>query len=346
MAALALVGAPNVSAASPSRSGSVRPHTHCHGDPSSLIAALPSGGTFQGAGCYTVPNGIVIAKPNITIDGGVYYDPTRRGHSLQPIIKIMQVSGTLIENLVLVGANVSGASDARQVGEAGIKTESSSNTTIANVTTANTFGDGLELWFAGPHHPATTNTSVNGLTVIHAGRLGVTPAFVNSLTMNDVNVVSSAGPGIDFESDYASVSSGNVAITNSAFQFVNLVESWSGPITFTNCALRGHIVVGGSPGTITINGGSLTIPHQMHGTPPAGIQMNSPRASGTDSAAVLTFNRVTINRDGPTVYEPNAPYLGPNWYVGSDQTLVLNDSPAPPGIPGVTTGSGTVAITP
>jgi len=344
--ALALVCAPGGAAAGPPRSGSGRLGNHCQSDPSALIAALPSGGTFHGTGCYTVPNGIVIARPHVTIDGGFYYDPTKRGHGIQPIIKILQVSGTTIENVALAGANVSGGTRARLVGEAGIKTESSSDTTITNVVTSNTFGDGLELWFAGPHHPATTDTTVNGLTVVQAGRLGVTPAFVYGLNMNDVNVVSSAGPGIDFESDSPDVGSGNVAISNSTFQFVNLVESWSGPITFTNCALRGHIVVGNAPGAITINGGSFAIPHRMHGTPSAGIQMTGPRGPVTAPAAVLTLNGVTITRGGPTASEPDAPYLGPNWYVGSHQTLVLNRSPAPPGIPGVTTGTGTVAIAP
>jgi hypothetical protein len=42
---------------------------------------------------------------------------------------------------------------------------------------------------------------------------------------------------------------------------------------------------------------------------------------------------LTITWDGPTLYQP-------------DQSLVLNHSPAPPGIPGITTGTGTVAITP
>ena len=344
--ALALVVAPDAhAAAGPSRSVSAR--THCHSDPSALIAALPSGGTFHGTGCYTVRNGIVIARPNITIDGGFFYDPTMRGHrGIQPIVKILQVSGTTIENVILAGANVNGGIHARLVGEAGIKTESSSNTRITNVVTINTFGDGLELWFAGPHHPATTNTSVNGLTVVHAGRLGVTPAFVYGLTMNHVNVVSSAGPGIDFESDSPVIGSGYVAVSNSTFHFVNLVESWSGPITFTNCALFGHIVVGNAPGTITINGGSFRVPHQMHGTPSAGIQMSSPNEPATAQAAVLTLNAVTIIRDGPTVYRPNAPYLGPNWYVGGQETLILKHSPAPPGIPGVATGNGSVVITP
>ena len=329
LAPLAWGVATNMVAAAPTHSAGRPLRNRCQSDPSALIAALPAGSTFHGTGCYTVRNGIVIDTPDITIDGGFYYDPTMRGHSIQPIIKILQVSGTTIENVVLAGANVTGGIHAKLVGEAGIKTESSSNTTIANVVTSDTFGDGLELWFAGPHHPATTDTTVNGLTIIHAGRLGVTPAFVYGLSMNGVNVVSSAGPGIDFESDFAGIGSGYVAISNSTFQFVNLIESWSGPITFTDCALRGHIVVGNAPGRITINGGSLMIPREMHGTPSAGIQMTSPKTGATGPSAVLTLNGVTITRDGPTIYQPDAPYLGPNWDVGSHQTLILKQFAGP-----------------
>jgi hypothetical protein len=323
-------------------------HSHCHGDPSAQIAALPAGGTFHGAGCYIIHSGIVIARPNITIDGGVYYDPMKRADAgyrgLQPIVKILQVSGTTIKDVILIGANVSGRFRARLVGEAAIKTESATNTTITNVVTANTFGDGLELWFAGPRHPATTNTSVDGLTVLHAGRQGVVPAFVDGLTMNHVNVVSSTGPGINFESDLPGIGAGFVAISNSSFHFVNLIESWSGPILFAKCSLIGHIVVGKAPGTITIDGGSIRIPHQMHGTPSAGIQMGRPTAPATGPAGVLTLNGVRITRDGPTILRPDAPYLGPNWYVGNDEKLVLNHSPAPPGIPGVAAGTGRVEI--
>jgi hypothetical protein len=167
------------------------------------------------------------------------------------------------------------------VGQAGIKLQSTRNTVITNVTTDHTFGDGLELWTdqrPGYGYPVT-NLTVNGLTVRHAGRQGITFGDVSGATLTNVAVLQAADSGIDFESDLPLVGSGNVTIANSTVCYcgartsINSIDYLSGPVQLTNDTLAGHFVVENpqSANGFTMTGGSLALPRFSPGTPPSGI---------------------------------------------------------------------------
>ncbi len=73
------------------------------------------------------------------------------------------------------------------VGEEGVQLISSSGVTLDNITTNDTFGDGLILAFT-PRQPPSTNITVNDYTVNNAGRQGVTVAYVNGATLDGVTI--------------------------------------------------------------------------------------------------------------------------------------------------------------
>src|SRR6202011_6071120 len=175
----------------------------CKPDPAAAIAALPSGGVFNGSGCYKTA-GILITKP-VTIDGGTFIDPvvtelTHGYDGIEPIIRIKDTSGVTVQNVTVTGLNSDGGYHRDLVGQEGIRVLSSANITLTNIITNNTFGDGLILGFQ-PGRPRSTNITVNGLVVNSAGRQGVTVAYATNSTLNDVTINSSADAGWDFESD-------------------------------------------------------------------------------------------------------------------------------------------------
>ena len=169
---------------------------------------------------------------------------------------------------------------------------------ITNVTTDHTFGDGLELWTdqrPGYGYPVTDLT-VNGLTVRHAGRQGITFGDVSGATLTDVAVLQAADSGIDFESDLPLLGSGNVTIANSTVCYcgartsINSIDYLSGPVQLTNDTLAGHFVVENpqSANGFTMTGGSLALPRFSPGTPrpgslPAGAATSRSSASGSVS---------------------------------------------------------------
>ena len=149
-------------------------------DPTAAIEALPSGGTWDGQGkCYKVAAGIKISNP-VTIKNAALVDTAQeiKGGGLKPILYIQDTSNVNLTNLALEGRHInSGYSHAAGVGQEGIKMYSCTNCTITNVSTINTFGDGL---LASDNNPKdrtpTTNLKINGLSVTNSGRQGISIA--------------------------------------------------------------------------------------------------------------------------------------------------------------------------
>lgn len=313
----------------------------CQGDPATQIAALPAGATFNGTGnCYTT-EGITVTK-SVTINGGTYNDPDVLGNTsapFNPIIKIKGASGVTVENVTLTGTNTGGGYHGNPyVGEEGIKATASSHLTLTNVTTANTFGDGLELGFS-PRQPPNVTVAVDGYTVNQAGRQGVTIAFAFGVNIEDLNVVSTADTGLDFESDVG-VGSGGVSVANSSIhKGVYFQEPLQAPIAFTNDAITGHVVdragaASASSAGATFSEGSLTVARHISGTPPGGIWINGPGS--------LSFTNVPIGR--PPGVEA---VTGLPWVVVNGGHLSLAQSPLTPSTPiGVNDAASTVSITP
>ena len=260
----------------------------CLPDPAAKIASLPSGGTFTGAGnCYTT-HGITITKP-VTINGGSFYDPdnsvppqtTHGAVPLPPIIKILATHNVTVENVHLYGANYSGGFNAALVNNAGIEVLDSSNVTLTNIHTANTFGDGLELWTAKQGH-GDTNVTVNGFWAANAGRLGFTIALAQHVVMNNVH-----GKSYSFETDSGpQVAPGFVTLTNCSVRtLINIPNAIDGPVTFDHCTGSAQITVANGaanpahgipaspvgPDPITISNSQIATPANSYGYPPSGI---------------------------------------------------------------------------
>ena len=323
----------------------VLPTPACQADPSAVIAALPARATFHGSGCYDVPKGILLTKP-VTIDGGTYIDSSAslRGQGwpgMKPVILVQGTRDVTLKNLHVIGGNPAGSFHAPLVGQAGIKVESSDHVTITRVTTANTFGDALELWNNWPAEGRpVTNLVVNGLTVTNAGRQGITPGDVYKAFLTNVRVVSSADSGIDFESDLAHVGAGNVTITNSTFRggsgstAINMIEYLSGPVAFVDCTLLGHIVVADPQSSfpVTITSGTIHVPAYDPGTPRAGIFVN------TGGTLVITNVPISLLPHSGTP-------TGRVWMALRPANLTFNHSSIA-GPPGTHDATGIVTVTP
>ena len=298
------------------------------------INSLPAGSVFQSSttACYLVPDGILLSKP-ITIIGGTFYDPlverltnVRPYGALHPIIFIKNTSHVTLSGVSVLGANTNGGYHADLVGEAGVKIMSSSDLVLTGVSAKNTFGDGLELVADFTDHINTpvNRLSVDGFSTIDAGRQGITVAELTNSTLNNLNVISPADSGIDFESDLPYQGSGNVAITNCVNEAgFNMVEYYTGPITVTNCTGFHHVTLRTDQKItpITFVGGTLTCKRAV------------PQPCIDVTGGSLTFTGVTIARM-PGVIKISTPV----WSVERAGTLRFDRSP-------IETGFGTVIDT-
>ncbi len=299
----------------------------CQADPSAVIAALPSGAIWNGHHkCYLVSQqGIAVQKP-LTLENATFFDQTvlvknaPNSDSVRPIIHVANVSNVNLRNLTLKGTNtVGGYHGLPWVGEEGIKLNSSHNVNITHVTTVNTFGDGLLIDQAGGRAGNSTNIYVNHLVVKNAGRQGVTVGYASNSTLSNVNIISSADTGWDFESDTGG-GSGNVTINNAQGKGVHLIEALNGPITFNNSNFIGHIVLEYSAATsgqpVTFNGGTVDLPSSDPGVTYAGILVKGP--------GNLTFNNVKFTQ----ALKPNGkPATDPGWSAVGGAHLMFINSP-------------------
>ena len=303
----------------------------CQASPQAAISALPSGGTFTGSGCYLVPNGLKLTKP-VTIDGGAYVDLTTTPgkNGMPPIIRVVETNHVTLENLSATGANTTEKYLPKLVGQAGIETLSSSYVTISNVTTSSTFGDGLELWAGLPQDKTPSNhVTVSNLTIIKAGRQGITTGDLSDSSFANVTVRSAVYSGVDGESDTKNVGIGNVTFDHLTATGVNLVEYLTGPVAFTNSTLSGRFVATNKAGTygVTVDDSSLAFKAQIHGYPPGAIY----QVGGT-----LTFNRTSITRSPGN-------YVGNTWNVVDGGHLIFNQSPVV-GPAGIADATSTVTV--
>jgi hypothetical protein len=214
--------------------------------------------------------------------------------ALQPIIQIKDTSDVSVEGVHVLGANVAGGYHARLVGEAGVKIMSSSDVTLTGITATDTFGDGLELVADLTDHITTpvTGLTVEGYTIVNAGRQGVTVAEVADSTLDHLNVISAADAGVDFESDIPEMGSGHVSITNCVDdKGFNLVEFLSGPVTISDCSGFHHVGIRSleSDAPIRIEGGTL------------GCKRDDPVPCIDQTGGSLTLTGVAVTRTVGTI---------------------------------------------
>lgn len=303
----------------------------CATDAAAAIYATTPGGTFTGTGCtFSVPSGIEITKP-ITINGGTYVE-SNVARPVPPIFQVSLTHNVTLENLNIIGSEpLTGGYHPTLVTQEGMDILASDHVSILNVTTTNTYGDGLTI-FGIPGHGGTTNLTVDGLTVTNAGRQGITPAALKHATFNNTHVRSSADSSWDWESDIPGVGAGYVTVSNSSWaKNQNMIEHLDGPISFVNCTMgkAGMNVQNDGTFPVTFTGGLLPLGPAFSGTPGAGIRQQG----GT-----LTFDHVSITRTIPK----GALVLGPTYKVTSG-TLNFIASPVPV-VPGITNIVGPFSI--
>jgi hypothetical protein len=316
----------------------------CRPDPTAAIEALPSGAVWTGRNrCYilTSGSGMIITKA-VTLKNATFIDPAvlvagaPSSPALQPIIHINKASDVTLKNITLQGENISGGYHGLPwVGEEGIKINGSHNVTLDNINTVNTFGDGLLMDSAAPvtRNPST-NITVNGLTVTQAGRQGVTAAYVTNSTLNNVDIVSSADTGWDFESDITA-GAANVIVNGATGQGVRIIEDLTGPITFNNANLTGGVTLQGEAAAshqpVIFNGGSMALKRSYNGTPPAGIYVNGP--------GNLTLTNINVTRQPGT-----SAATGLTWTAVNGGHITFNNSPVSGGPLGVNDVTSKVVV--
>jgi hypothetical protein len=133
---------------------------------------------------------------------------------------------------------------------------------------------------------------VNGYTVNHAGRQGITLAYATNSTLNDVTVNASADAGWDFESDLTGVGSGNLTINrpggHKGFLFQGTL---TGPITVNSSKFSGDVAVvrssaaSGQP--ITFNSGTILVRNRFSGPIQAGITVDGPGELALNGVAIV-----------------------------------------------------------
>jgi hypothetical protein len=305
------------------------------------LAALPDGSVFTSpaSACYLVDEGINIRHP-LTIVGGRFEDdsdtvpariPGREAPSLHPIILIKETSDVTIDGVDLVGANPTGKYHPALVGQSGVDIRSSSDVTVRDVTTLDTFGDGMTV-FVASGKGKDRNITVDGLTITRAGRQGITPAFVSGATFSHVDIVSAADSAWDFESDLPSMGTGDITISDSTWRGrVNLIEPLTGPLTFDHDQGSGSLLLDdGTDQPIIVSDSTLLLPANDWGDPSAGIVLH---------AGTATFSHDVLGR------EPSKkPPTGPAWHAAGTSHLTFIDTSVAAPL-GTSSGSAVVTIT-
>ena len=263
----------------------------CSSDPAGQIAKLKAGQTFHGTGCYDTA-GILIATSGVTIDGGTF-DDTATTAPLKPVIKIETATDVTVENVALTGTNTTGTYHGKLVGQSGIDVRSSTDVNLSNVTTDDTFGDGLTI-YKKAGDGISSDVTVDGYTITDAGRQGVTP-ILNSGKFTNVDVVSAADSAVDIESDSKGVGPSNLTFTNlTAPGGINVVSPVGGYLTFLNTSLIGRFTQK-APAT-TAYQGSFT------------CERRAPGACVTVTAGTLAIDPSTTFARLPGKPAPTEPY--------------------------------------
>ncbi len=258
------------------------PFPSCRGkDPAGVIAALKPGGVWNGAGkCYlTGAKGIAVPQ-GVTVENATI-DDTASTTPLRAAVHVSNTSGVTLSGLKINGTNTRGVFNGKMVNGAAIDVRSTSNVVITNITTTNTWGDGLTL-FWNPRHGQDANVLVDGLTVTNAGRCGFSPTTVTNLVARHLDLISSATPAIDFESDLKGVGLGGfVDISDSKWNGELIAQEYTFPgayLEFANDQANGlvHFSTGSAttgPGFTQWDGGSMHFPADSHGVNAATLEV-------------------------------------------------------------------------
>jgi hypothetical protein len=254
---------------------------------------------------------------------------------MHPIILVGPTSDVTLTNLTLTGENSRPVYHGLPwVAQEGLKLNSSHNVAISNITTNDTFGDGLIFDQASGKGPCEGIT-VNNYTINNAGRQGVTMGSVVNSTLTNVHIGQTAQSGWDFESDSAA-GAGNITINDASGKGTHMSETLFGPVTFNNADITaGHVWMlnnaAASRQPVTFNGGTILLPIYDNGSPPGGITVQGP--------GNLIFNNVRIGNVPSPYVKPH----GASWNATDGAHITFNKS-TPTGPVGSTDATSTVTF--
>lgn len=211
----------------------------------------------------TTTGSVLLTKPvvlknctGVTFNGGVWNDPNTSPGTVpggaegkgRPAFDIIGGSDITLENLSVVGVNRGGYSSDLAF-NAGIETQGTAGLTLSGVRVAHVFGDCLTL---NPLRSGTgrnnivavvRNLTVTGFNGTACGRQGISPVSVNGATLTDITIGTTAFASFDAEADQpAKEGAKNVTVNHCSFSDLIAVTAGgeaTGPITFSNCTMKG-----------------------------------------------------------------------------------------------------------
>jgi hypothetical protein len=173
--------------------------------------------------CYQVDQGVKIYRSHgLTIDGGTWRDDTvptsTKSPSGQAVLWFVGGHDVTLENLTVEGVNPGGYHPTGAF-QSGIRSDGVVGLTVNAVNVVDTFGDGLELAplrgaedDSGRIIRPTENASVTDLTVLGAGRTGVSLISVSGATLTTVHFLNIGINDFDAEADQRNEGATDVTI--------------------------------------------------------------------------------------------------------------------------------------
>lgn len=224
------------------------------------LQSLPPDSTWKApaGACYQVDRGMQLDFPDgLTIDGGTFEDDATTplppdGHGTQAGSAMFDILGgtdVAFENVTVVGANTSGSYHANMAFEGAFEIRGTIGVTFTNITTRDTFGDGINLeplrggddWASGQILNPTEDVTAHDVTIVNAGRQAISPVSVDGANFSGVTIVNPGDNAFDFEADQNNEGAENVTVNGCSMSgasiniAMNGVET--GPIIFENCVM-------------------------------------------------------------------------------------------------------------
>lgn len=286
-----------------------------------------------GGQSYEVDKGLTMAgAQDFTIEDGAFYNaenPNTIAYGGTPTLYLagagayskspLAPANDTLEDLTIEGTYPGGGLRADMANAAGVRTDGVQNLTIDEVTTLDTWGDGLHLapFLAGPKSGDHGNTGglVENVVTNHTGRCGIAPIGVDNLTIDNASMTGTGYCAVDMEAD-----SGNTPIKAITFNglttdsFVELDHA-TGPVVINDWKETGNA----APDLLDISDATaLTV----DGAEVNCAQTNSPYPCfdihGTPAGATLS-NIVTTMADGG--YQAHTSL----WSVGGGHPAAFTD---------------------
>jgi hypothetical protein len=323
------------------------------------ITSLPTNTTVLSPAnaCYLINSGVLLEFPpaGLTIDGGHFVE-TVNGDLWRRAFDVIGGTDVTFENLSIVGPDTKQIYNADKAFQSGIELQGTTDAVISNVTTADTWGDGITLapLRGGSDHMSgqivrpVTNVTISNVEIDGTGRQGITFASVDGAEVRNVKVNNVAQDTFDFEADQVNEGARNVTIDGCTSRTANGGAffadggagggAFTGDVTVANCTMvepqGGYaIVIENIPGA-----------EQPRG--PFTFTNDVIRCGASSSVACVELNHADVTLQNSLVSFPTGTVHEDVWHSGWNTVLNLVDNVvADYGHQGVTRRTSQVSIT-